>query len=75
MYLCDTTTPGATRKQALEAIGSDRRQATEMAAKELLVLGKKGHARRLVPWRDPDVWATLDKFPCEIRWGKAHMAP
>ena len=68
LYLCDTATPIWAKAAVKAATGRRRREATEAEARAILADGKASpqalrSARRLVPWRDPHVWAALANAP------------
>ena len=68
LFLCDKATPTWARAAAKAATGRDRRNATEAQARAMLANSKASpqglrSARRLVPWRDPQVWAELANAP------------
>ena len=85
LYLGDTTTPKWALAAALAATGSVQRKATEAQARAILADGKSSRkalqsARKLVPWRDPHVWAELDKAPlpstgANVKWGMPTWHP
>ena len=69
LYVCDTNTPVWVREAARTFTGAARRKATEAKARAILADGKASRsvirsARRLVPWRDPHVWAELNN----VKW-------
>lgn len=68
LYLCDTATPIWAKAAVKAATGRRRREATEAEARAILADGKASpqalrSAWRLVPWRDPQVWAALANAP------------
>lgn len=68
LFLCDTATPSWAQAAAKAATGRERRVATEAQARAILANGKASpqalrSAWRLVPWRDPQVWAALANAP------------
>ena len=66
LFLCDKATPSWARAAAKEATGWDRRSATEAQARAILAKGSPQalrSARKMVPWRDPQVWRELENAP------------
>ena len=86
LYLGDTTTPRWALAAALAATGSVQRKATEAQARAILADGKPSRralqsARKLVPWRDPHVWAELANAPtgrddgANVKWAMPTWHP
>jgi len=85
LYLCDTRTPKWALEEAAAATGKVQRKATEAQARAILADGKPSRkalqsARKLVPWRNPHVWAELANAPvpptgANVKWAMPTWHP
>ena len=77
-FLGDGRCPKAVRERVKALCGRTRRTATEEKARALLERGSKGAARKMVPWRCPDVHKALDECSYgdnNVKWGMPTWHP
>ena len=77
-FLADERCPKAVRERVKALCGRTRRTATEEKARALLERGSKGAARKMVPWRCPDVHKALDECSYgdnNVKWGMPTWHP